>query len=514
MKNSLGRFSKSNIYKIFYRSAIISPIISLGFVVAIAFLSGSLWYLYSGHNLEFNPENMIFRAQYKLEVCEHLKKDISEVWNYSLDILASIVNIFTIESASLTALGALLVTIYINVRTETKDYNFTSQARKAYIRAYRKFLFILIYSLSSIFYTHGLVRFIDPTRIVSVELKNISQPWIYFFFGSILVVIYSISGKTADMYNHRVNKFLQKNFILYKKFVDNEKSLKLKPEDISIGSINTSAQHVRHDNYIKRFFFVLSGYLGLWRYSCLIIIFVLVNSSIPILVMYFQLFALRTGDKDGIMDSFFQVNMIFYMFLSSLFIALIYLFIFPILSLYVHLYCGKGTSIACYTIIFILLVAYNCYIFISYFGGYIKIIELFASNPYEEIHPGIQALNLFMCYIFPLITSSIFMYTVYGIYEKKYIDILGSNNHGRLSDFDAIFCGIFVDRLLYLWNMALSAYEDEMLFEEESKSKENMEDVYRKMYGRFEIIQNNIMSDSTDSKDRLSVLPPYFKLYK
>ena len=89
-----------------------------------------------------------------------------------MNILAYIVNMFTIESASLTALGALLVTIYINVRTEAKDYNSTSRARRAHVRAYRKFLFILIYLLSSIFYTHGLLLLIDPRRLVSVELKK------------------------------------------------------------------------------------------------------------------------------------------------------------------------------------------------------------------------------------------------------------------------------------------------------------------------------------------------------
>jgi len=74
MKNSLEKFSKSNIYKTFSRSTIVSPIILFVFVISTVFSLGFLWYLRSGNKLRFNFGNMVFRAQYKLEVCEHLKK--------------------------------------------------------------------------------------------------------------------------------------------------------------------------------------------------------------------------------------------------------------------------------------------------------------------------------------------------------------------------------------------------------------------------------------------------------
>lgn len=514
MKNSLEKFSKSNIYKTFSRSVIVSPIILFVFVISTVFSLGFLWYLRSGNKLRFNFGNMVFRAQYKLEVCEHLKKDISEVWNYSLDILASIVNIFTIESASLTALGALLVAIYINVRTETKDYNSTSQARKAYIRAYRKFLLTLIYLLSGIFYTHGLVRLIDSSRIVSVELKNISQPWIYFFFGAILVIIYNISGKTADMYSRRVDKFLRKNSVIYKKF-DNKihENTNLECRINSNSSIVFRGQKIRHDNYIKRLSFILSGYIGIWWYLFLVIAFTLINSSIPVFTVYFQLkyyiSCLEIEEQSRIMNNFFQSNMILYVSLESLFVSLTYLFIFPRLFLYVRLRCNKRCFKTCYIVICFLFVACNFYTFFSYIGGYVNTIELFASKPYEEISPIIHVLNFLVYTIFPIAIVSIFERIVYKVYKRKYIKILDSNNRVGPVGLDVIFCGIFFEILLYLWKMALSAYEDEILFQEDSGLKEDAEDIRDELYKRFEFIQANIISDGDNPEDKLPLLPPY-----
>lgn len=516
MKNSLERFSKSNIYKIFYRSAIISPIILLVSVFTIVFLLGILWYLHSGNKLEFNIGNMIFRARYELEVCEHLKKDVNEVWiHYSLNILARIVNVFTIESASLTALGALLVTIYINVRSETKDYNSISQARRAYIRAYRKFLFILIYLLSGIFYVHGLVRFIDPSRIVSVELKNISQPWIYFFFGTTLIIIYNISGKTADMYSHRVSKFLQKNSIVYKKFNNKiHKNVILDYKITSFYDFIPLKRKIRHDNYVKRFSFILSGYLGARKHLFLVIVFVLINSSVPIFTMYFQLkyylSDLTPGDQDEIINKFFQSNMTLYIFLGSLFISLTYLFLFPKLSLYFYSFKEDLFNI-CHWTTYIILALCNFYIICSYGGGYINTIEILAQKPYAEISYSIQVINFLVYYIFPPLAVWIFKNITYKIYKRKYLYSLNFDKSTNLTDFYILSYGIFIDRLLYLWGMALSAYEDEILFQEESNFKENSRDIYDELYKRFETIQAKIISNEDNSKDKIPLLPPYLK---
>ena len=513
MKNSLEKFSKSNIYKTFSRSTIVSPIILFVFVISTVFSLGFLWYLRSGNKLRFHFGNLVFRAQYKLEVCEHLKKDISEVWNYSLDILASIVNIFTIESASLTALGALLVAIYINVRTETKDYNSTSQARKAYIRAYRKFLLTLIYLLSSIFYTHGLVRLIDSSRIVSVELKNISQPWIYFFFGAILIIIYNIFGKTADMYSRRVSKFLRKNSIVHKKF-DNKirKNIGLEYKIASFDKIIPLSRGIRHDNYIKRFSFILSGYLGVRKQLFLVAVFALVNSLIPIFTMYFQLkhyiSDLAPGDQDEIINKFFQSNMTLYIFLGSLFISLTYLFTFPRLFLYFYL-CKEYLFNRCHRITYIILMLCNFGIVISYGGGYIETIEILTQKPYAEISYIIQMLNLIVYCIFPPLAVWVFKNIACKIYKRKYLSILYFDKSAKLKDVYIFSYGIFTERLLYLWGMALSAYEDEILFREEDDLKENSGDIYDELYKRFKIIQTKIILNDDNFKDELPLLPPY-----
>ena len=509
MKNSLEKFSKSNIYKTFSRSVIVSPIILFVFVISTVFSLGFLWYLRSGNKLRFNFGNMVFRAQYKLEVCEHLKKDISEVWNYSLHILASIVNIFTIESASLTALGALLVAIYINVRTETKDYNSTSQARKAYIRAYRKFLLTLIYLLSGIFYTHGLVRLIDSSRIVSVELKNISQPWIYFFFGAILIIIYNIFGKTADMYSRRVSKFLRKNSIVHKKF-DNKirKNIGLEYKIASFDEIIPLSRGIRHDNYIKRFSFILSGYLGVRKHLFLVIFFTLVNSLIPILTMYLQLICLAPGGQGEIINKFFKSNMTLYIFFGSLFISLTYLFTFPRLFLYFYL-CKEHLFKIYHRITYFILMLCNLGIVISYGGGYINTIEIFTQRPYEKISYIILALNIIAYVFFPLLFVWVFERIACKIYKRKYLNTLYFDEPTELPDFYIFSYGIFAERLLYLWKMALSAYEDEILFQEDSGLKEDAEDIRDELYKRFEFIQANIISDGDNPEDKLPLLPPY-----
>lgn len=510
MKNSLEKFSKSNIYKTFSRSTIVSPVVLFVFVISIVFLSGVLWYLCSGNKLKFNFGNMVFRAQYELEVFGNLKDDVSKIWtDYSLNILAYIVNMFTIESASLTALGALLVTIYINVRTEAKDYNSTSRARRAHVRAYRKFLFILIYLLSSIFYTHGLLLLIDPRRLVSVELKNISQPWIYFFFGTILVIIYNIFGKTFNFYKNKVYRYLIKYINLSK--VPNKKLSQGAVKYIKLK--NVSKNKIRHDSYIKRFFSCLSGHMGAWQYILIVCVFTIINSLVQIFGTYKILKAsfrrLSTSENaDLIIDSnIFSVNAILYLFINSFLISLIYLFI--LLKLYRF---SRVRSIIIFYIYYIILslifVLLNTISAIGYGGGYRNLLESHKNIKYDDFPDEIKLLYLNEYFTLPIICGIVFILFVYCIYAKKAMGITGVRSWALGN----IFYATFVMRLLYVWNIAVSAYEDEMLFKEGDETKESVEDVYHELYERFKLIQNNIISDGKKSKDESLPFPSNLKL--
>ena len=92
------------------------------------------------------------------------------------------------------------------------------------------------------------------------------------------------------MYSRRVSKFLRKNSIVHKKF-DNKirKNIGLEYKIASFDKIIPLSRGIRHDNYIKRFSFILSGYLGVRKQLFLVAVFALVNSLIPIFTMYFQL---------------------------------------------------------------------------------------------------------------------------------------------------------------------------------------------------------------------------------
>ena len=551
MKNSLEKFSKSNIYKTFSRSVIVSPIILFVFVISTVFLLGFLWYLRSGNKIRFNFGNMVFRAQYELEVCGNLKEDVSTIWtDYSLNILAYIVNMFTIESASLTALGALLVTIYINVRTEAKDYNSTSRARRAHVRAYRKFLFILIYLLSSIFYTHGLLLLIDPRRLVSVELKNISQPWIYFFFGTILVIIYNIFGKTFNFYKNKVYRYLIKYINLSK--VPNKKLSQGVVKYIKLE--NVSKNKIRHDSYIKRFFSCLSGHMGAWQYILIVCVFTIINSLAQIFGTYKILKAsfrrLSTSENaDLIIDSnIFSVNAILYLFINSFLISLIYLFILLKLyrfsrimfswflrikcsrfsrimfSWFLRIKCSRFSRIMLYLF---LCVRSNIYYFIlalifvclnvssamGYGGGYLNLLESHMNIKYDDFPDDIKSLYLNEYFVLPIICGIVFILFVHCIYAKKAIGITGVCDINLFGiALGNIFYATFVMQLLYLWNIAVSAYEDEMLFKEGDETKESFEDVYHELHERFKLIQNDIISDGKNSKDESLPLPSNLKL--
>lgn len=514
MKNSLEKFSKSNIYKTFSRSVIVSPIILFVFVISTVFLLGFLWYLRSGNKIRFNFGNMVFRAQYELEVCGNLKEDVSTIWtDYSLNILAYIVNMFTIESASLTALGALLVTIYINVRTEAKDYNSTSRARRAHVRAYRKFLFILIYLLSSIFYTHGLLLLIDPRRLVSVELKNISQPWIYFFFGTILVIIYNIFGKTFNFYKNKVYRYLIKYINLSK--VPNKKLSQGVVKYIKLE--NVSKNKIRHDSYIKRFFSCLSGHMGAWQYILIVCVFTIINSLAQIFGTYKILKAsfrrLSTSENaDLIIDSnIFSVNAILYLFINSFLISLIYLFIllklyrFSRIMLYLFLCVRSNIYYFILALIFVLL---NTISAIGYGGGYLNLLESHTKMKHDDFPDDINSLYIHEYFSLPIICGIVFILFVHCIYAKKAMGITGVRSWALGN----IFYATFVMQLLYVWNIAVSAYEDEMLFKEGDEAKESVEDVYHELYERFKLIQNNIISDGKNSKDESLPLPSNLKL--
>ena len=546
MKNSLEKFSKSNIYKTFSRSVIVSPIILFVFVISTVFLLGFLWYLRSGNKIRFNFGNMVFRAQYELEVCGNLKEDVSTIWtDYSLNILAYIVNMFTIESASLTALGALLVTIYINVRTEAKDYNSTSRARRAHVRAYRKFLFILIYLLSSIFYTHGLLLLIDPRRLVSVELKNISQPWIYFFFGTILVIIYNIFGKTFNFYKNKVYRYLIKYINLSK--VPNKKLSQGVVKYIKLE--NVSKNKIRHDSYIKRFFSCLSGHMGAWQYILIVCVFTIINSLAQIFGTYKILKAsfrrLSTSENaDLIIDSnIFSVNAILYLFINSFLISLIYLFILLKLyrfsrimfswflrikcsrfsrimfSWFLRIKCSRFSRIMLYLflcvrsniyyfILALIFVLLNTISAIGYGGGYLNLLKSHTKMKHDDFPDDINSLYIHEYFSLPIICGIVFILFVHCIYAKKAMGITGV----RSWSLGNIFYATFVMQLLYVWNIAVSAYEDEMLFKEGDEAKESVEDVYHELYERFKLIQNNIISDGKNSKDESLPLPSNLKL--
>ena len=554
MKNSLEKFSKSNIYKTFSRSVIVSPIILFVFVISTVFLLGFLWYLRSGNKIRFNFGNMVFRAQYELEVFGNLKEDVSTIWtDYSLNILAYIVNMFTIESASLTALGALLVTIYINVRTEAKDYNSTSRARRAHIRAYRKFLFILIYLLSSIFYTHGLLLLIDPRRLVSVELKNISQPWIYFFFGTILVIVYNIFGKTFNFYKNKVYRYLIKYINLSK--VPNKKLSQGVVKYIKLE--NVSKNKIRHDSYIKRFFSCLSGHMGVWQYILIVCVFTIINSLAQIFGTYKILKAsfrrLSTPENaDLIIDSnIFSVNAILYLFINSFLISLIYLFILLKLyrfsrikcsrfsrimfswflrikcswfsrimfSWFLRIKCSRFSRIMLYLflcvrsniyyfILALIFVLLNTISAIGYGGGYLNLLESHTKMKHDDFPDDINSLYTHEYCTLPIICGIVFILFVYCIYAKKAMGITGVRSWALGN----IFYATFVMQLLYVWNIAVSAYEDEMLFKEGDETKESVEDVYHELYERFKLIQNNIISDGKKSKDESLPLPSNLKL--
>lgn len=95
------------------------------------------------------------------------------------------------------------------------------------------------------------------------------------------------------------------------------------------------------------------------------------------------------------------------------------------------------------------------------------------------------------------------------IYKRKYLNTLYFDEPTELPDFYIFSYGIFAERLLYLWKMALSAYEDEILFQEDSGLKEDAEDIRDELYKRFEFIQANIISDGDNPEDKLPLLPPY-----
>lgn len=253
--------------------------------------------------------------------------------------------------------------------------------------------------------------------------------------------------------------------------------------------------------------------MGAWQYILIVCVFTIINSLVQIFGTYKILKAsfrrLSTSENaDLIIDSnIFSVNAILYLFINSFLISLIYLFI--LLKLYRF---SRVRSIIIFYIYYIILslifVLLNTISAIGYGGGYRNLLESHKNIKYDDFPDEIKLLYLNEYFTLPIICGIVFILFVYCIYAKKAMGITGVRSWALGN----IFYATFVMRLLYVWNIAVSAYEDEMLFKEGDETKESVEDVYHELYERFKLIQNNIISDGKKSKDESLPFPSNLKL--
>ena len=100
-----------------------------------------------------------------------------------------------VQPAILTALGALILSLFINVRTEIKDIDNISQNSQIKALAYKKFAKILVYIIGAVLFSH-VVNNIYLYLSESKKIEEIDQPlYVFILFIFFMLIMVHLPGE-------------------------------------------------------------------------------------------------------------------------------------------------------------------------------------------------------------------------------------------------------------------------------------------------------------------------------
>lgn len=114
---------------------------------------------------------------------------------HAREAIKVIYDLVPLKDNILTALGALVLTLFINVRSENKEINGKSGHEAAKARAYKNFSDIIIYFLGFIMFINFCTKaFLGDT----INSNDQIYPWVSIFFMCFILIIRSLEGDSVD----------------------------------------------------------------------------------------------------------------------------------------------------------------------------------------------------------------------------------------------------------------------------------------------------------------------------
>lgn len=421
-------------------------------------------------------------------------------------ILSYIPSKMPVQSAILTALGALILSLFINVRTEIKDIDNISQNSQIKAVAYKKFAKFLVYIIDAILFSHainnGYLYFFESKKIEEFD-PPLYILIIFIFFMLFMVHLpgeYQIS--LEGQYEDALNKLAR-----YEKNYMTKRELKITGYLSKIYSNDPRDNKCSFDKYLSKYsyekaylnyFAGCSGYLSFRRYVlmclwCLIIFYLCL--TVPMSLIYLDVFM---GDLDLFGRILLRTSLLL------LLLGLFTLFIIPGPQIIESFRDRSWNNLVIFCTIFIFLwmpitISYGIIIpkglhdRRGMVGGY-SLFELF-----------IPILYIFLSPVFPILWS-FFQWVLVKKVGKKVLKI------PDLSTIDILYFA----KLWNMWLIAKSIYEQEYIYrnsmgknKEEESPKNDLEIDYSRLQKRYNMISDRIYGPikSKNDNDTYLVFP-------
>lgn len=135
-------------------------------------------------------------------------KNKNDPWNSftisTIETVKAIYDVVPLKDNILTALGALVLTLFINVQSENKEINRKPKHEASAARAYKTFSdIIIIYILGPIMFINFWAKILLSGTINS---NDQTAPWVSLFFMFFILMVRSLEGDTVDSVRNQIRK--------------------------------------------------------------------------------------------------------------------------------------------------------------------------------------------------------------------------------------------------------------------------------------------------------------------